>query len=89
MYWPALSQMPIAAHNLSHCKTALKMKKKEPSESSDTKTDQGSSSLPRSPVDKEQSPVSRGKMYWKFAALRGWRANDHRPSANNKIADKE
>jgi hypothetical protein len=65
------------------------MNKKKPSEPSDTKTDQDNSNVPRSSADKEQSPVSRGKMYWKFATLRGWRANDHRPSDNNKITDKE
>jgi hypothetical protein len=65
------------------------MNKKQPSESSDSKTGQDNSNLPRSPVDKEQSPVSRGKMYWKFATLRGWRANDHQPYGNNKITDKK
>jgi hypothetical protein len=65
------------------------MNKKKPSESSDTKTGQDNSNLPGSTADKEQPPASRGKMYWKFATLRGWRANNHRPFDNNKIIDKE
>jgi hypothetical protein len=65
------------------------MNKKKPLESSDTKTDQGNSNAPSVPADKEQPPTSRGKMFWKFATLRGWRANNQRPSDNNKITDKE
>jgi hypothetical protein len=61
----------------------------KPSASTDAKTGQDRSNMPRSSSDKEKLPVSRGKMYWKFAALRGWRASDRKPSDNNKITDKE
>jgi hypothetical protein len=65
------------------------MSQKKPLESSDTKTDQSNSNAPRSPADIKQPPARRGKMYWKFATLRGWRANNPNPSDNNKITDKE